>query len=230
MNFKLKTPKSKTNSLILFYSNLPDGRRFVYSTGQKIPVRLWDYHSQIPKRTKSQNDQVIVNTVNFRLEKFKTLYLKLDMESNASGKKLTKELLKNEFDIQFKGVKRKEVPNNFDKCFDDFYNSKIKEGTWSKSTAKRYLMINRLIKEFEKFHKPIEMKLIDDKWIRDFKDYCEKIKLHQVNTVGRNIGLVKTFLNYCLKQGYINQNNFKDVVVGRGYRTTCIIQTRYSTY
>ncbi len=215
MNFKLKTPKSKTNSLILFYSNLPDGRRFVYSTGQKIPVRLWDYHSQIPKRTKSQNDQVIVNTVNFRLEKFKTLYLKLDMESNASGKKLTKELLKNEFDIQFKGVKRKEVPNNFDKCFDDFYNSKIKEGTWSKSTAKRYLMINRLIKEFEKFHKPIEMKLIDDKWIRDFKDYCEKIKLHQVNTVGRNIGLVKTFLNYCLKQGYINQNNFKDVVVGR---------------
>ena len=215
MNFKLKTPKSKTNSLILFYSNLPDGRRFVYSTGQKIPVRLWDCHSQIPKRTKSQNDQVIVNTVNFRLEKFKTLYLKLDMESNASGKKLTKELLKNEFDIQFKGVKRKEVPNNFDKCFDDFYNSKIKEGTWSKSTAKRYLMINRLIKEFEKFHKPIEMKLIDDKWIRDFKDYCEKIKLHQVNTVGRNIGLVKTFLNYCLKQGYINQNNFKDVVVGR---------------
>jgi len=215
MNFKLKTPKSNCSSLILFYVNLPDGRRFVYSTGQKIPVRLWDSHSQIPKRTKSQNDQVIVNTVNFRLEKFKTLYLKLDMESNASGKKLTKELLKNEFDIQLKGVKRKEVPNNFDSCFDDFYNFKIKEGSWSKSTAKRYQMINGLIKEFEKYHRPIEMNSLDDKWIRDFKDYCEKIKLHQVNTVGRNIGLVKTFLNYCLKQGYINQNNFKDVVVGR---------------
>ena len=201
--------------MILFYVNLPDGKRFVYSTGQKIPVRLWDSHSQIPKRTKSQNDQVIVNIVNFRLEKFKSLYLKLDMELKSVGKRLTKELLKQEFDIHLKGVKRKEVPNNFDSCFDDFYSFKIKEGSWSKSTAKRYQMINRLLKEFEKYHRPIEMNLLDDKWIGDFKDFCENIKFHQVNTVGRNIGLIKTFLNYCLKQGYIDNNNFKDVVVGR---------------
>ena len=72
MNFKLKTPKSKSSSLILFYVNLPDGSRFVYSTGQKIPVRLWDSHAQLPKKTKSQNDQMIVNTVNFRLDIIKS--------------------------------------------------------------------------------------------------------------------------------------------------------------
>ena len=38
MNFKLKTPNSKTSSLILFYAHLADGKRFVYSTGQKIPA------------------------------------------------------------------------------------------------------------------------------------------------------------------------------------------------
>jgi hypothetical protein len=63
MNFKLKTPKSHSSSLILFYVNLSDGSRFVYSTGQKIPVRLWDSHAQIPKKTKSQNDQMILHRI-----------------------------------------------------------------------------------------------------------------------------------------------------------------------
>ena len=52
----------------------------MYSTGQKIPVRLWDCHAQLPKKTKSQNDQLIVNTVNFRLDIIKSSFLKLNME------------------------------------------------------------------------------------------------------------------------------------------------------
>ena len=107
MNFKLKTPKSQSSSLILFYVNLPDGSRFVYSTGQKIPVRLWDSHAQLPKKTKSQNDQMIVNTVNFRLDNIKSSYLELTLKCKAEGKTLSKQLLKQEFDIQFKGVKEK---------------------------------------------------------------------------------------------------------------------------
>ena len=54
MNFKLKTPKSKDSSLILSYVTLSNGNRFVYSTGEKIPLRLWDTNSQLPKQTKSQ--------------------------------------------------------------------------------------------------------------------------------------------------------------------------------
>ena len=107
MNFKLKTPKSQSSSLILFYVNLPDGSRFVYSTGQKILVRLWDCHAQLPKKTKSQNDQLIVNTVNFRLNIIKSSFLKLYMVCKAIGKTLSKQLLKQVFDIQFKGVKKR---------------------------------------------------------------------------------------------------------------------------
>ena len=60
MNFKLKTPKSKDSSLILSYVTLSNGNRFVYSIGEKIPLRLWDTNSQLPWKTKCQNDQVIV--------------------------------------------------------------------------------------------------------------------------------------------------------------------------
>ena len=103
MNFKLKTPKSQSSSLILFYVNLPDGNRFVYSTGQKIPVRLWDKGYQNPIRTKSQKDQVIINAVTLRLDRIKAEYLKLDLQYQKQGKQLTKEQLKDEFDIVFKG-------------------------------------------------------------------------------------------------------------------------------
>ena len=41
------------------------------------------------------------------------------------------------------------------------------------------------------------------------------MKLHQVNTLGRNLGLLKTFLNYCLKKGFITNSVFKEVPVRR---------------
>lgn len=212
MNFKLKTPKSESSSLILFYVNLPDGSRFVYSTGQKIPVSLWDSHAQLPKKTKSQNNQMIVNSINFRLDKIKSFFLKLNMDCKVVGKTLSKQVLKQEFDIKFKGVKRTEVPKSFDDCFEDFYNLKIKEGQWSDSTAERYRMIQRLMKEYDK---TLSMESFDSNWILGFKEYSETEKLHQVNTVGRNLGLIKTFLNYCLKQGYITDSSFKDCSVSR---------------
>ena len=117
MNFKLKTPKSKDSSLILSYVTLSNGNRFVYSSGEKIPLRLWDTNSQLPKKTNSQNDQVIVNRVNLKLDRLRSAYLELDHRYKSANKLLNKEILKQEFDILFKGAKKKEIPNDFDRCF-----------------------------------------------------------------------------------------------------------------
>jgi hypothetical protein len=151
MNFKLKTPKSKDSSLILSYVTLSNGNRFVYSTGEKIPLRLWNTNSQLPKKTKSQNDQVIVNRVNLKLDRLRSTYLELDHSYKSANKLLNKEILKQEFDILFKGAKKKEIPNDFDSCFADFFELNVKEGNWAKSTTQRYKMIHKLLKEFEKF-------------------------------------------------------------------------------
>ena len=216
MNFKLKTPKSQSSSLILFYVNLPDGNRFVYSTGQKIPVRLWDKGYQSPIRTKSQKDQVIINSVNLRLDRIKAEYLKLDLQYQKQGKQLTKEQLKDEFDIVFKGKQKKETPNDLESCFTDFYECKFKDGSWSKSTKQRYMMLLGLLNEYEKYKsRGIDIRGIDESWITHFRYYCQTVKKHQVNTLGRNIGLLKTFLNYCLKKKYIDNPSFKEAAVNR---------------
>jgi len=215
MNFKLKSPNSKTGSLILFYSNLPDGKRFVFSTGQKIPVRLWDKNAQLPKKTKSQNDQIIVNTVNNRLDQIRSEYFKLYHHYKGVNKILTKDVLKNEFKILFKGTKRAQCPKSFKECFNDFVQFKKTQGIWSSSTTVRYNMIYKLLKEFEQYNGPIYLEEINEKWMSEFKSYCENSKAHQINTLGRNIGLIKTFLNYCLKNGYIENNDFKDFTIKR---------------
>ena len=215
MNFKLKTPKSKDSSLILSYVTLSNGNRFVYSTGEKIPLRLWDINSQLPKKTKSQNDQVIVNRVNLKLDRLRSAYIELDHSYKTANKLLNKEILKQEFDILFKGAKKKEIPNDFDSCFADFFEFKVKEGNWTRSTTQRYKMIHKLLKEFEKFYGFIDLELIDETWFAEFKNFCEIIKSHQVNTLGRNLGLLKTFLNYCLKKGFITNSVFKEVPVRR---------------
>ena len=216
MNFKLKTPKSQSSSLILFYVNLPDGNRFVYSTGQKIPVRLWDKGYQSPIRTKSQKDQVIINSVNLRLDRIKAEYLKLDLQYQKQGKQLTKEQLKDEFDIVFKGKQKKETPNDLESCFTDFYEFKFKDGSWSKSTKQRYMMLLGLLNDYEKYKsRGIDIRGIDESWITHFRYYCQTVKKHQVNTLGRNIGLLKTFLNYCLKKKYIDNPSFKEAAVNR---------------
>ena len=40
-------------------------------------------------------------------------------------KLLNKEILKQEFDILFKGAKKKEIPNDLNSCFENFIEFKI---------------------------------------------------------------------------------------------------------
>ena len=63
MNFKLKTPNSKNESLILFYANLKNGERFVYSTGEKIHQQYWDNRNQYPKKSKAKDEQITYNLI-----------------------------------------------------------------------------------------------------------------------------------------------------------------------
>jgi len=83
MNFKLKSPHSNNESLIIFYSNLKNGQRFVYSTGERISPKLWDSLNQYPIKTKIRIDLLKCNAVKSQLERFikKLRKMILQMES-----------------------------------------------------------------------------------------------------------------------------------------------------
>jgi len=206
MNFKLKSPNSKNESLIIFYSNLKNGQRFVYSTGEKINPKLWDPINQYPIKTKVRIDSVKCNSVRSQLERYIIAFREFESISHSLNEPLTKEKIRSYFDQTFKNIRKR---NNFYLVFDEFSDLNTKLGVWTKSTQSRYRTIKKDLVNFDKINGVSTFDSIDLIWYASFKSYCEEVKKHSVNTFGRNVGLIKTFLNYALREKYTLNDKFK---------------------
>jgi len=212
MNFKLKTPNSKNESLILFYANLKNGERFVYSTGERIHPQYWDKSNQYPKKSKVKDEQITYNLISGQLDRYTKLFRSFHAQCAATEDIVTKKALKDCFNQEFKRVKRN---NDFETVFDEYVEYKFKLGDWNKGTKKLNQRILKLIKEFEDIHGKVQFSSVTMKWYANFKNYCETIKKHNVNTFGRNIGLIKAFLNYALENQYTKNNTFEKFKIKR---------------
>ena len=71
------------------------------------------------------------------------------------------------------------------------------------------------MRDFESSGSKLNLDTIDDKWEGRFKAYCENIKRHQINTFGRNLGLLKAFLGYCYNEGYTKNEHFRKIKIKR---------------
>ena len=212
MKLKLKNPNQAKPSLILCYVTLGGGERFVYSTGEKIDPRLWDARVQQPKKTKVQKDQETVNGINLQLNRYLEAYAQLKVQYQLSDEALTKQKLKAEFDQRFKNIRS---TLNFWDHYVSFCDLNHKSGKWQPSTCQRYRVLKNLLLEFEDIYGTLSLEKISNTWYANFKHFCEQNKRHQVNTFGRNLGLLKTFLGYCLEEGYTKNDQFKKFVVKR---------------
>ena len=212
MKMKLKLPNQSKPSLILCYATLQDGERFVYSTGEKIEPRLWDTRVQQPKRTKVQKDQETINSINLHLNRYLETYQQLKNHFRSTDEALTKQALKAEFDRRFKNICSIQ---GFWEYYTAFCDLNRKSGKWQSATCQRYSVLKNLLLEFENIYGTLSLEKINNRWYADFKNFCEQKKKHQVNTFGRNLGLLKTFLGYCLEEGHTKNDQFKKFVVKR---------------
>ena len=206
MNFKLKSPYSNNESLIIFYSNLKNGQRFVYSTGERISPKLWDPLNQYPVKTKIRINLLKCNSVRSQLDRYTSAFREFESISQSLNEPLTKEKIRSYFDQTFKNIRKK---NDFYLVFDEFSDLNTRLGVWTQSTQSRYRTIKKDLLNFDKINGPSTFDGIDLIWYASFKSYCEQVKKHSVNTFGRNIGLVKTFLNYALREKYTLNDKFK---------------------
>jgi integrase len=212
MKMKLKHPNQSKPSLILCYATLQDGERFVYSTGEKIEPHLWDARVQQPIRTKVQKDQETINSINLQLNRYLEAYQQLKNHFRSTDQVLTKQVLKAEFDQHFKNISS---IRGFWEYYSSFCELNNKSGKWQPSTCQRYSVLKNLLLEFEDINGSLSLEKINRRWYADFKHFCEQKKKHQVNTFARNLGLLKTFLGYCLEEGHTKNDQFKKFVVKR---------------
>ncbi len=118
----------------------------------------------------------------------------------------------NEFDKEFK--KTKSGSRDFFVVYDKFMDEKINDKTDkanSTSTVKRYEYNKKLLQDFEE-SKGVKLNFnsIDKKFYNELIHYCLSEKKHATNTLSRNIGLFKTFLNWAVLNRYTYKLDFQD--------------------
>jgi len=146
--FYLKEPKRKTETLILFSCHFKkEGKKFVYSTGEKIYPKHWDRKNRQPF-SHGLNKSKFASSIRLQLNRYSDIFNQIQARSKQFGEDLTSKILRDEFNKAFKRTRLGK--NIFFRAYDDFMRYKTKNQEWSKNTIKRYQNIKNILTEFEK--------------------------------------------------------------------------------
>ena len=213
-SFHLKNPKGDKESLIYFSAYFKnEGKKLIYSTGETILPKEWEFKNRMPndlsgRTTRADNHR----TINVQLNRYTDFYIKIINRYIHSEQEITVENIRNEFDKEFK--KTKTGSRDFFAVYDKFMTEKINDKTDkanSTSTIKRYEYNKKLLQDFEE-SKDVKLNFnqIDKKFYNTFINYCTNTKNHSTNTLSRNIGLFKTFMNWAVLNRYTYKLDFQE--------------------
>jgi len=211
-NLKVKKKQGKTLIYLIAHFN-NEGKKFVYSTGENIHPKDWDFKNRQPKgltgRTAFADTQ---RSIKIQLDRYANFFRKITDLYQNTGQELTIENIRKEFNKEFKRAKNK--GNSFFMVYDRFLNEMENDKTDtgnSTSTIKRYTYNKTLLESFEKHrNKKLHLRTINQKLYKEFISYCISEKKHSTNTLSRNAGLLKTFLKWAFDNNYKYNSNFKE--------------------
>jgi integrase len=212
--FKLKEPQTslkpslRKESLIYFVCEFKaEGKRFIYSTGEKINPNNWDVANKFPYLN-GKNKAEFLESIKNQLNRYSDLMQKTESERKIIKEPFTSETLKKVFDEEFKrttaGVK------GFFNVYDVFYNDKVGKQEWTKGTQKRYKNIRNILERFQEEKKyNLTFNTINEKFYANFSDYSLVTLKHVNNTFLRNVTFFKTFMSWSLKNKHTYNDKFK---------------------
>ena len=213
-SFHLKNPKADKETLIYFSAYFKnEGKKLIYSTGETINPNEWDFENRMPNDLKGRSARSGKHrAINIQLNRYSGFYIKIMSLYIHSDQEITTESIRNEFDKEFK--KTKTGSRDFFVVYDKFMTEKINDKTDkanSISTIKRYEYNKKLLQDFEE-SKDVKLNFnqIDKKFYNTFINYCTNTKNHSTNTLSRNIGLFKTFMNWAVLNRYTYKLDFQE--------------------
>lgn len=207
--FNLKDKNKDGETLIYlkaYFKN--EGKKFVYSTGETINPNEWDFENRQPNNLRGRTSKAdSQRSVKLQLDRYSNFFTKITDLYKNTEQEITIDNIRSEFDIKFKKVSFGK--NKFYEAYDDFMVYKMKNKEWTTSTVKRYNNIKNILKEFEiKKKYKLTFNTMTSKFYTEFTDFCMNEKGHINNTYSRNVGLLKTFLFWALKNDYTYKADF----------------------
>ena len=206
-NLKDKHKDGPTLIYLKAYFN-KEGKKFVYSTGETIHPKEWDFDNRQPNNLTGRTSKADSHrTIKNQLDRYSSLFIRTTELYKNTNQEITIDKVRKEFDKEFKRVAVGK--NKFYEAYDEFMLYKQKNKEWSPATIKRYKNIKEHLETFEKVKSyKLTFDTITQKFYTEFTDYCMNVKGHINNTYSRNVGLLKTFLFWALKNGHTYKADF----------------------
>jgi integrase len=204
-NAQLEDNKNLQSIVFLFFSY--GKNRFKYSTGVKACFNDWDFRRQ---RLKNKVGVENKDKINEDLSDLESQLNKEYANLLNSTQNVSNELLKYKLDVYTKKViPNQEIDTNlsFFKVIDKYIEEK--ERSISIITVRSYKQTKKRLEEYEKhYHRKLLFDYINISFYNDFNSFMEG-RDYALNTIGKHIKNLKTFLNYALAEGYSSNQKFK---------------------
>jgi len=211
--FNLKEPKGDKETLILFSSYFKnEGRKFVYSTGEYIHPKEWDFTNRQPNNTSGRSGNSEKHrSIQRQLNRYSNHFSDLIQNYKLANRDIMISSIKDDFDIEFKRTKA--ISNRFFEVYDlflDMKRSDYTENANSTTTIKRYSYNKKHLQEFQDHRKKaIHFNQINKPFYNSFVEFCVTQKKHSANTLRRNMGMFKTFLYWAIESGHTYKTDFQ---------------------
>jgi len=196
------------NNYIFFVFHLY-GKKYRYSTKIKIEKSEWDLKTQRPKARRGEIGEAN-RRITHELNEYQKVYDDLRRYLKES---LTKEIVKAKFDERFQLAKASKSLNYSD-YFQIYIQQKKDSESVQKDSWQKYTRIHTAILELQKKNKTTYyLHSFDIAFFNELIAYFRKNKNISDNTLRRKLGFFKSFLNWCVKNGYSVNSAFKEVKI-----------------
>jgi integrase family protein len=209
MFFYLKEPNGDKDTIIIIQYYIADEKKlFKYSTGECINPNDWDFNARMPKSRKGA-EGVRLRKIATHIMQYNDFLVTLIDNYKLNGEKITRNKIKNAFDVKFKPDK---VVNGFE-YFTDFVSDFVSsaKGMINKNTGKEYsqsrIYLYNLalvsLRDFENYtKKQIKFSEYNAQLNDDFVEFCRNEKKYSANSIGELVSSIKALLRKAKEKGY----------------------------
>ncbi|MDA3891471.1 MAG: tyrosine-type recombinase/integrase [Salinivirgaceae bacterium] len=205
--YYIRTTTKKSDPKINIRVRFNMGKKALYGkTPYQININDWSQRSQRVKQVNFKDTALKINSALLNLESFI-----IDAYTNVNNKSIIdSKWVQKQIDEFIKPMEKKEFKEELLSDFVDYLvdnGSKIiikKTGKkLSANTLKKYNTTRNWIKSFLEDNKMVTSLIeIDYDFYEDFIEYLTFKQDQAVNTVGKNISILKVFMKYAKKKGY----------------------------
>lgn len=201
MYFQLRNPNSEKETPIILKIYLPyEKKYFKYSIGSKVKPEDWN--DGMPIKARGEKGKTLRHLEGI-LIRLKTTINNTIRDAEAINVPLTSDLLNSK-------LRKKKTITRVVDAFDLAVNTRKRVRSITPATIKKYNTVKNIIEKYEKFAGiSLTFDKVDAPFMSKFIEYSYNELGHVDNTVGRNIGHIRSILSWCQDQGIHSSEKYK---------------------